>query len=378
MDRIFNYVFKVKQERLHGFLFTFLKKYYGIENIYHGTKFLMAKGTNPVALIAHLDTVHRQSNKDCLYYDPIKMVAWSPNGLVADDRAGVYAIIDIVKRGYRPHIIFTHDEESGGGGARQLTGFNLPFVPNFLLELDRRGYQEAVFYDCDNKDFQEKIIKYGFKLGHGTFSDISIISPVYDIASANLGIGYYNEHTTFEVLHVDEMFDTIARVIEIIEDEQDSTVAYNFQKKVYSYTNYNRTYYGNSTYRQEDDYDWDKWKSKDRNSTYVSTDEYNAKKNAERNERKEDSVSETNEKILARLELEDFDLSTMGQWTQKELDRYYDLLYAEYTTESPTEWYDRYYPSEKITSQGNEFDGDPITENINSVNAYLGREVMYG
>ena len=228
------------------------------------------------------------------------------------------------------------------------------------------------------KDFQEKIIKYGFKLGHGTFSDISIISPVYDIASANLGIGYYNEHTTFEVLHVDEMFDTIARVIEIIEDEQDSTVAYNFQKKVYSYTNYNRTYYGNSTYRQEDDYDWDKWKSKDRNSTYVSTDEYNAKKNAERNERKEDSVSETNEKILARLELEDFDLSTMGQWTQKELDRYYDLLYAEYTTESPTEWYDRYYPSEKITSQGNEFDGDPITENINSVNAYLGREVMYG
>ena len=90
--------------------------------------FLLAGGNIPVALVSHLDTVHRKSNRDCMFVDERKGVAWSPNGLGADDRAGVFAIIQLVKAGFRPHIIFTHGEESGGTGACALTKFSLPLM----------------------------------------------------------------------------------------------------------------------------------------------------------------------------------------------------------------------------------------------------------
>ena len=40
-----------------------------------------------------------------------KNVMISPDGLGADDRAGVFMIMNIVKAGFRPHVIFTTDEE---------------------------------------------------------------------------------------------------------------------------------------------------------------------------------------------------------------------------------------------------------------------------
>lgn len=45
---------------------------------------------------------------------------WSPQLLGSDDRAGVYAIIQIIEAGYKPHVIFTTDEEIGAVGAQKL------------------------------------------------------------------------------------------------------------------------------------------------------------------------------------------------------------------------------------------------------------------
>lgn len=53
---------------------------------------------------------------------------WSPQGLGADDRAGIFAIIQIIKSGLRPHIILTTDEEVGGVGADLLSKNGNPFA----------------------------------------------------------------------------------------------------------------------------------------------------------------------------------------------------------------------------------------------------------
>ena len=73
-----------------------------------------------------------------IYYDRQKNTMWSPMGLGADDRAGVFAIIQILQSGLRPHIIFTTDEEKGCLGAEALAKTECPFQElKYIIELDR-------------------------------------------------------------------------------------------------------------------------------------------------------------------------------------------------------------------------------------------------
>lgn len=190
---------------------------------------LIAEGTSPICLVAHLDTVF-SNEKDIFrkrdinfFYDGEQKVLWSPDGMGADDRAGVYAIIDIVKSGFRPSIIFTLGEEIGGVGAHEIIlyypvlKYILPKV-KFLIELDRSGKDDCVFYYCDNKDFISWVEKYDFIFDIGSYSDISVLAPAWGIAAVNLSIGYYDEHSLCERLYLDYLLETIEKVKRMIED----------------------------------------------------------------------------------------------------------------------------------------------------------------
>lgn len=169
-----------------------------------------------VALVAHLDTVYARPVKD-LYYDQTKGVLWSPDGLGADDRAGVFAIIKIIEGQLRPSIIFTMEEETGGLGALALSKLTCPF-PNlkYIIELDRRGSDDCVFYDCYNPDFVKYIESFGFVERFGSFSDISILCPAWKICGVNLSIGYEDEHSISETLHIAPLFATIKKVKKMV------------------------------------------------------------------------------------------------------------------------------------------------------------------
>ena len=91
--------------------------------------YICAEGVIPIALVAHMDTVFFKP-ATTIYYDRQKNTMWSPMGLGADDRAGVFAIIQILQSGLRPHIIFTTDEEKGCLGAEALAKTECPFAVN--------------------------------------------------------------------------------------------------------------------------------------------------------------------------------------------------------------------------------------------------------
>ena len=103
--------------------------------------YLLAKGDIPILLIAHVDTVFPKTPME-IYYDNQKNVMWSPNGLGADDRAGVFAIAKIVQHEahVRPHILLTTGEERGGIGVSQFIS-DFPIPPftelKYIIELDR-------------------------------------------------------------------------------------------------------------------------------------------------------------------------------------------------------------------------------------------------
>lgn len=216
---LFKTLAKLNQASLKSMLSKLLSSMHGY-TVYDHKDYIMARGDIPIALVAHMDTVFSKQPED-FYYDEKKGALWSPDGLGADDRAGVFAILKIIGSGLRPHIIFTTEEEVGGMGATEAAQ-NREFLGEvkYIIELDRRGEDDCVFYDCDNPEFVQYVEQFGFKETWGTFSDISVICPVWKIAGVNLSIGYHHEHTICEILMVHEMAATIEKV-KVMLQEQD-------------------------------------------------------------------------------------------------------------------------------------------------------------
>ena len=182
-------------------------------------EYIIAVGDIPVGLVAHLDTVFKFVPND-IYYDRVKNVMWSPDGLGADDRAGVYSIMQLLKAGFKPTVILATDEELGCVGELKIAA-DFPVAPTelkYIIELDRRGSNDCVFYECNNSKFDEYVESFGFVTNFGSFSDISVICPQWKVAGANLSIGYYNEHSVSETLHIGQMYDTIKKVRHMLEN----------------------------------------------------------------------------------------------------------------------------------------------------------------
>lgn len=209
---LFYQIANLSQKSLLKTLGKFLVKKYGKEKVIIHERYLVAEGATPIALVAHLDTVHSEKPSQ-IYFDKEKNVMWSPQGLGADDRAGVFAILKIVESGLRPHVIFTTDEEKGGIGAMLLSKMHNPFSDlRYMIELDRRGKEDCVFYECGNREFEKYIEKFGFTSNWGTYSDICELCPEWEVAGVNLSVGYFYEHSFSELLRVDILMNTIEKV----------------------------------------------------------------------------------------------------------------------------------------------------------------------
>ena len=206
-------------------LFSMLHKTYQNRAIGRKGKFLLVRGDAPILLLAHLDTVHKE---------PVRVIRrkqggnilTSPQGIGGDDRCGVYALVCSYERAKKkPWMLFTCDEEIGGIGAKAFAdAYRKKQFPTeldevkMLVEIDRRGSHDAVYYSCSNEDFESYITSKGFHTEYGSFSDISILAPAMGVAAVNLSSGYYNAHTTEEYINCKHLEAVMEKVAEIIED----------------------------------------------------------------------------------------------------------------------------------------------------------------
>lgn len=204
--------------------------------------YVYCRGNIPVLVTAHLDTVHKDVVKD--FYEEVLSNGThkisSPQGIGGDDRCGIYMILELCKKGYKPFILFCEDEEIGGIGSMKFCKSSLiedlQNNINFIIELDRAGSDDAVYYSCDNKDFEEFIKEtIGYKYAIGSFSDSENLMPVIGVAGVNLSCGYYNAHKLNEYVIVEEMNHTINAVENLLCAESKQ---YAYIRKVYP------SYYG--------------------------------------------------------------------------------------------------------------------------------------
>lgn len=190
-----------------------LKKYVGQQltkthtSIISGDGFVYAQGEFPVLLVAHLDTVHKQCPTEIIYDANIGTV-YSPQGIGGDDRCGVYMIFEVIKK-FNCSVLFCEDEEIGAVGAEKFIDTKLAKeligTFNYIIEFDRKGSNDAVFYDCENPEFEEFITEEFYKYAWGSFSDISYVAPFLKCAAVNLSCGYYDAHTLKESVVIPEM-----------------------------------------------------------------------------------------------------------------------------------------------------------------------------
>lgn len=244
-------LFQMSVPRLSLYLFNLLSNKYKSVTKDKGDEYVYAKGNVPILLVAHMDTVHKTLPK--VEQDIQKNVLWSKTGLGGDDRAGISAIVELLDRGYRPHVLFTDKEEVGCIGASAFIRDFKELDVNCIIELDRRGADDSVYYNCDNKEFKKYISSFGFTTAYGSFSDISKICPALGIAGVNLSVGYYNPHCSSEYLKIDEWEKTVERVESIL--TAPPTEKYEYVAG-YQWSSYNN-YYGGTGYgyRYIDKYD---------------------------------------------------------------------------------------------------------------------------
>ncbi len=179
--------------------------------------YLYAPGAVPVLLVAHLDTVHHDK-PSIICFSEDKRYVMSPQGIGGDDRCGVYMILQIIKK-CNCHILFCEEEEKGGIGAKDFTRGKIKPDVNYIVEMDRRGDNDAVFYRCHNQDFTDFVLAFGFVENQGSFSDISIIAPHLETAAVNISSGYYNEHRTHEYIDMLAVMRNVERILKMVNFE---------------------------------------------------------------------------------------------------------------------------------------------------------------
>lgn len=283
---------KFDQKKLKAFLYRKLYEA-GYLNLVSGDGYLLGVGSS-IMVTAHMDTVHKENVRDVIIenvaefnernknvineFDPRKgwatkdysltikgnlanTVISSPQGIGGDDRCGVFMILELLDRGYRPTVLFCEDEEIGGVGSNKFIRTSYSNVledMKYLIELDRANDSDAVFYDCGNEEFQNYIMdKTGYEEASGSFSDIGHLSPDGDVASVNLSCGYYKAHTTSEYVIFEEMMNTIDKVVLLLDDEE-NVEKFDYQRSYYKGWYVPRDYYSYD-YTPSSKYSYDEW-----------------------------------------------------------------------------------------------------------------------
>lgn len=279
----FEKICRMSQKTLKKAMRKHLEQQYS--EVINADGFVFAKGTVPILLVAHMDTVHKELPQ-IIEFNNGKIS--SPQGIGGDDRCGIYMISKIIQQ-HHCSVLFTEDEEIGGVGASKFVHHNcshgLEF--NYIIELDRKGSKDAVFYECDNPEFEDFITEGNdWKTNWGSYSDICDVAPALGCAAVNLSCGYYNAHTTNEYVVFSEMEENIKKVCKLIErttenDAFEYIEAQNPWGKYDVYGGWN----GIMGYDEEDNYSGTQYyflityvniKGKTEYMDYVATSEYEA------------------------------------------------------------------------------------------------------
>lgn len=195
----------------------------------HGNYFVLVGDSeqSDVAFTSHLDTVARPGSAapDIAITNKGVMFLRNPqvaDCLGADCGAGIYLMLEMIKRGVHGRYCFFVDEEVGCEGSRASAKDDTGFWTGVkaMISFDRRGdgiithqrYQRCCS-DTFAKELAARLGRTDAHLQKGVYTDsaefVSIIPEC-----TNVGVGYMHEHTPDEVLNLNILGQVLERVLQ--------------------------------------------------------------------------------------------------------------------------------------------------------------------
>lgn len=193
--------------------------------------------TTKETLVAHIDTVSHYAvapkYEEILLNMSTGVMSLSdkaPAGIAClggDDRAGmalIWGLVrDIVKNKGKVdfNLFFPSGEETGLQGTKAfLDVYGISFKTPYMLEFDRKG-NDIVDYSNTNAEFTKTLeIELEKTKGWGSCSDISEFQRKLKIISANISVGYMNQHTRNETIDVITWNETKEKMLALIMNEE--------------------------------------------------------------------------------------------------------------------------------------------------------------
>jgi hypothetical protein len=197
-----SHLLSLDESELYNHIFQEIKPNFYLDDMY----LYLHKDDNLPCLVAHIDTVHKQKPKlDDIVLENDILFNRGGYGLGADDRAGVYALLELKDLPY--NLLFTNYEETGRKGVKRAIQDRKDVLSKntCFIEIDRKGTGHYVDYIGAEQEFLDIFNKRELQKDDGTYSDISDLSSELSIASVNLACGYYKPHKDKEYLNIKEL-----------------------------------------------------------------------------------------------------------------------------------------------------------------------------
>lgn len=191
-----------------------IKKYIiptGAKADYYGN-YILRIGTAPVLWSCHTDTVHKgyedPRQKLMVVENSLAIMSENSNCLGADNGAGVWLCLQMIKNGVEGLYIFHREEEIGGRGSNFIQKYTPEILEGikFAVAFDRRGTRSVITHQgtrtCSDQ-FAEELCA-GLGMDHkpddgGTFTDTANYAGLIPECT-NISAGFYKEHTSKEWL----------------------------------------------------------------------------------------------------------------------------------------------------------------------------------
>ena len=184
-----------------------------------GLEVQVGNGYN-VMFTSHLDTVHREGGAQVLCVDETGLCFaenddGTPSILGADDAAGVFIMVEMIKARRPGLYMFFFCEERGGIASSEYADCYCPTYIKQCISFDRRGYSDVITHQmsgrcCSNEyaialsDELSRLFGTKHLVGYhpcdeGVFTDSANFVDVIPECT-NISVGYFCEHTVNEYL----------------------------------------------------------------------------------------------------------------------------------------------------------------------------------
>lgn len=163
------------------------------------------------AFCCHLDTVHKDAPAiTCI--DNNVLVSFNDHGVGGDDKCGIVACLELLRK-VPCKVIFFREEERGCIGSSRYDTSSLR-DNLYLIEIDRKGASDLIFNSggsqlcSDQFKTAIKAVFSDYKAAQGICTDVNVLGDA-NINMMNISCGYYNPHTKKEYVVLSDLEKTI-------------------------------------------------------------------------------------------------------------------------------------------------------------------------